>query len=175
LINLANDLAMLSKIENQKVKFSAKKINLKRVVSDTVEFFKIKAKEKGIKIFIKGRNRIFVYGDPDLIEQMLVNLIDNAIKYTEKGKIEIVLSREDNYAIIQVSDTGIGIPEADIPHIFERFYVVDKSRSKRICGTGLGLSIVKHIVLLHKGSISVESKENKGTTFTIKIPINQNS
>jgi len=103
---------------------------------------------------------------------MLVNLIDNAIKYTDKGGIEISLKDGKNYVKIGVKDTGIGIPREDIERIFERFYVVDKSRSRKLGGTGLGLSIVKHIVLLHNGKIEVESTPGKGTKFTILLPIN---
>ena len=101
---------------------------------------------------------------------MFINLIDNAAKYTEKGKLSIRLKKHDHGVIVEIEDTGIGIPEGDLSRIFERFYVVDKSRSREQEGTGLGLSIVKHIVLLHKGKISVESTEGKGTTFTILFP-----
>ena len=91
------------------------------------------------------------------LEQALINLIDNAVKYTEQGTIAISIKHKDNQVMIEIKDTGIGIPEEHIPRIFERFYVVDKSRSKRLGGTGLGLSIVKHIVLLHNGTIHVKS------------------
>jgi len=102
---------------------------------------------------------------------MLINLMDNAIKYTEKGTITISINQDEDICMITVEDTGIGIPEGSIPRIFERFYTADKSRSKKLGGTGLGLSIVKHIVLLHKGSIDVQSSFGKGTKFTIKLPM----
>jgi len=100
-----------------------------------------------------------------------INLIDNSIKYTNKGEIEVVINKsEDRLVKISIEDTGIGIPEEHLPYIFERFYIVDKSRTKENGGTGLGLSIVKSIVDLHKGKINVESKENKGTKFIIYLP-----
>jgi two-component system, OmpR family, phosphate regulon sensor histidine kinase PhoR len=105
------------------------------------------------------------------LEQMLSNLIDNAIKYTEKGGIKIKIDSVGKDKIkISVEDTGIGIPKEHIPRIFERFYVVDKSRSRQLGGTGLGLSIVKHVVLSYGGEIKVESKVGVGTKFEILLP-----
>jgi len=101
---------------------------------------------------------------------MFINLIDNAIRFTEKGQITISMNHRNNAVIIKIADTGIGIPPQHIPKIFERFYVVDKARSRQTGGTGLGLSIVKHIVLLHNGTINVESTPGKGTNFIIKLP-----
>jgi two-component system phosphate regulon sensor histidine kinase PhoR len=101
---------------------------------------------------------------------MLVNLLDNAVKYTDRGEISISMNVQDKRVCIQVKDTGIGIPKGDIPRIFERFYVVDKSRSRKSGGTGLGLSIVKHIVLLHHGTINIESVLGKGTSVTVTFP-----
>jgi two-component system phosphate regulon sensor histidine kinase PhoR len=101
---------------------------------------------------------------------MLVNLLDNAVKYTDRGEITISMDVQDKRVRIQVRDTGIGIPKDDIPRIFERFYVVDKSRSRKSGGTGLGLSIVKHIVLLHHGTIHIESALGKGTSVTVTFP-----
>ncbi|CUS84038.1 sensor histidine kinase [Candidatus Kryptonium thompsonii] len=118
------------------------------------------------------------WADPYRIEQMLSNLIDNAIKYTEKGGIKIKVepysefSKKEPDAIkITIEDTGIGIPREHLPRIFERFYVVDKSRSRQSGGTGLGLSIVKHIVLMYNGKINVESKVGVGTKFEILLPV----
>jgi two-component system phosphate regulon sensor histidine kinase PhoR len=101
--------------------------------------------------------------------------VDNAVKYTDRGKISVVIGRftgeAGEYLKIQVKNTGIPIPEKSIPRIFERFYVVDKSRSRRLGGTGLGLAIVKHVVLMHKGEISVENLKEEGTVFTILLPV----
>ena len=101
---------------------------------------------------------------------MLVNLVDNALKATEKGAVTVSLSAKDGGFRIEVRDTGIGIPEEHLPHIFERFYVVDKSRSRKLGGTGLGLSIVKHVVLAHGGGVSVSSRLGEGSVFTVIVP-----
>jgi two-component system phosphate regulon sensor histidine kinase PhoR len=101
---------------------------------------------------------------------MLVNLVDNALKYTEKGGVRVGLSQEPGGLVVEVADTGIGIPEEDQARVFERFYVVDKSRSRTSGGTGLGLSIVKHIVLLHGGRIGLQSVPGQGSTFRVFLP-----
>jgi len=111
-----------------------------------------------------------IKADQFKLEQVVVNLLDNAVKYTERGEIVVSVDIHDQQVSIQVRDTGIGIPKDAIPRIFERFYVVDKSRSRKSGGTGLGLSIVKHIVLLHNGAIRVESTPGEGTTFTVTLP-----
>ena len=112
----------------------------------------------------------YLYADEFMLEQVFINLTDNAVKYAGKGKITISVKKKYSKFIFIFSDEGIGIPEKHIKRIFERFYVVDKSRSKRIGGTGLGLSIVKHIILLHGGEITVQSEENMGTKFIFTIP-----
>ena len=104
---------------------------------------------------------------------VIVNLIDNAIKYTNKGTVKVYTMIFNNMLQIDVQDTGIGIPDKDIPRIFERFYRVDKGRSRELGGTGLGLAIVKHIIQGHKGRIWVNSKVGVGTTFSILLPVNQ--
>jgi two-component system phosphate regulon sensor histidine kinase PhoR len=104
------------------------------------------------------------------IEQMLINLLDNAVKYTDRGGIAVSVDAQGKRVRIRVRDTGIGIPQDDIPRVFERFYVVDKSRSRKSGGTGLGLAIVKHIVLQHSGTIGIESVPGEGTTVTVALP-----
>ena len=112
-----------------------------------------------------------VEGDSSKIQQVFYNLIDNAIKYTPAGgDVRVELGENARFAIIKVSDTGIGIPQADIAHIFDRFYRVDKARSRETGGTGLGLSIVNQIVQLHGGQVSVQSVEDKGSVFTVTLP-----
>jgi len=135
--------------------------------------FEKKAKEKGIEITLKYDEIPEIKGDQFRLEQMLINLVDNAVRFTEQGSIKISLSyeKEKSMVKIEVSDTGIGIEKFHISKIFERFYVVDKARSRKTGGTGLGLSIVKHIVLLHNGTIEVQSSLGKGTTFTINLPV----
>jgi two-component system phosphate regulon sensor histidine kinase PhoR len=114
---------------------------------------------------------ISVYADKDRIEQVFTNLIDNAIKFNKENGIIRIYAKELNKEIkVFVEDSGIGIPEKDIARIFERFYRVDKARSRELGGTGLGLSIVKHIVELHQGSVGVESTEGLGSTFWFSLP-----
>ena len=106
------------------------------------------------------------------LTQVFYNLMDNAIKYTGRGgTVRIELVKRDKKAVVRVSDTGIGIPKEDQLHIFDRFYRVDKARSRETGGTGLGLSIVKQVVLMHGGDISVTSEEEKGSTFTVELPL----
>jgi two-component system phosphate regulon sensor histidine kinase PhoR len=101
---------------------------------------------------------------------MFVNLVDNAIKYTEKGSVRVRLEKAGGGVVVEVEDSGIGIPEEDQNRVFERFYVVDKSRSRKTGGTDLGLSIVKHIVLLHGGRIDLKSRPGVGSTFRVFLP-----
>ena len=104
---------------------------------------------------------------------IMTNLVENAIKYNhEHGWVKVVLDADHQHFTLQVSDSGLGIPEQDLPHIYERFYRADKSHSREMGGTGLGLAITKSAVLLHRGSITVSSKLGEGSTFTVKIPLN---
>ena len=112
-----------------------------------------------------------VYGDETQLTSMFTNLVDNAVKYTAPGgRVEVVGGSEGSEIIVSISDTGIGIPEGKIPRIFERFYRVDKARSKATGGTGLGLSIVRHVAQNHGGRVTVESTPNDGSTFTVHLP-----
>ncbi len=172
LINIVNDLMVLSELEKNRDFINKEKVDIVKVIKSVLTIFEKRIKEKNlyIKIDLNG-NIPLIEGDSYKIEEMFINLIDNGIKYTEKGGITISIKKEGEFLKIFVQDTGIGIPNKDIPRIFERFYVVDKSRSRKLGGTGLGLSIVKHIVMNHNGKIEVESEVNKGTTFIISIPV----
>jgi signal transduction histidine kinase len=111
-------------------------------------------------------------GDKGRLRQLFLNLVDNAVKYTPSGgSVTLALERQGNEAVFEVSDTGIGIPQTELGKIFDRFYRVDKARSRELGGTGLGLSIAKWIVELHRGSITVTSEPQKGSTFTVHLPI----
>jgi two-component system phosphate regulon sensor histidine kinase PhoR len=171
LIHIINDLLILSEIESG-VKFEDERINFKDLLQDILRLYDKSLKDKGLtcKVDISDELPEF-WGDKFKLEQMLSNLIDNAIKYTEKGGIKIKIDSVGKDKIkISVEDTGIGITKEHIPRIFERFYVVDKSRSRQLGGTGLGLSIVKHVVLSYGGEIKVESKVGVGTKFEILLP-----
>ena len=110
--------------------------------------------------------------DPGKLAQVCYNIIENAIKYTpDGGKISVTLHRMGRDAVLEIADTGVGIPQEDVAHVFDRFYRVDKARSRDTGGTGLGLSIVQQSVRLHAGSVTVTSEQGKGTTFTVQLPV----
>jgi two-component system phosphate regulon sensor histidine kinase PhoR len=131
------------------------------------------AKQKNIKYTSELEKELSpIYGSRDWFKQLMLNLIDNAIKYTpEGGRVKVTAYQREKNIFISVKDTGIGIPKKDIPRLFERFYRVDKARSRKVGGTGLGLAIVKHIVIAFEGEIKVKSEEGKGTEFLVRIPI----
>jgi len=170
--NLINDILDLSRIETGKVEFKAEKVNLKEVCQETLKIFNKRIKEKQMDITVNiPENLSQVLGDKRWLEHVLMNLIDNAIKYTPpEGKIEIFAKEKKYFVEVAVRDTGIGIPKKHIDRIFERFYRVDKARSREEGGTGLGLSIVKHIVKNMGGEIWVESEPGKGSTFIFTLP-----
>jgi two-component system phosphate regulon sensor histidine kinase PhoR len=172
LIHIVNDLLLLSELEEKKDALEIEKVNLKKLIKNVSKIYTQKLKEKSLTLKLSIEKTLpEINADPFKIEQLLINLVDNAISYTEKGSITIRAKQENDKIELAIKDTGIGISQEDLPRIFERFYVVDKSRSRHLGGTGLGLSIVKHIVLLHNGTISVESTPNIGTTFTILLPL----
>jgi two-component system phosphate regulon sensor histidine kinase PhoR len=172
LIKIINDLLVLSEMEGKEFKLEMEEVDMKDLIEQVLKIFDQKIKEKKLVLeFMVNTEKPVLKGDPFLLEQLFMNLMDNAVKYTEKGKISIDVEREEAELLINIKDSGIGIPEEHRSRIFERFYVVDKSRSRMLGGTGLGLSIVKHIALLHKGRIEVDSKFGEGTTFTVLLPI----
>jgi two-component system phosphate regulon sensor histidine kinase PhoR len=148
-------------------------VDLKSLVDNVIVLFSQKMKEKNLYLNIHIDEGLSpVKADSFKLEQMLINIIDNACKYTDEGGITINISKDNGLVRFEIKDTGIGIAREHLERIFERFYTVDKSRSRKLGGTGLGLSIVKHIVLLHRGSIKIESEPGKGTRFIISIPAN---
>jgi len=172
LARLIDDLLDLSKIESGKLKLTLKPTALEPIIKRVVSGLNKQAKDKSIKIEVNiPLDLPDVLIDEIRIAQVLLNLIDNAIKYTEsKGLISISAKEKGKFVQVDVSDTGIGIPEKDLPRLFERFYRVDKARSRELGGTGLGLSIVKHIVQAHHGEVSVKSVLGEGSTFSFTIP-----
>lgn len=130
------------------------------------------AEKKKVRLSFKEGERVQIRLDQSKIQRCLLNIIGNAIKYTEKGYVKVSLNQDDKCAVIMVEDTGIGIASDEIPHIFDRFYRVDKSRTRKTGGSGLGLSIARQIVELHQGSIDVWSEEGAGTRFVVRIPKN---
>jgi len=170
LINIVNDLRLLSGLE-EKTALELEDIDLGGLLENVITIFDQRLKDKQLSLVIDVKEDLPpIKADLFKLEQMLVNLLDNAVKYTDRGEITVSVDVQDKRVGIQVRDTGIGIPKEDIPRIFERFYVVDKSRSRKSGGTGLGLSIVKHIVLLHHGTIDIESALGRGTSVTVTLP-----
>jgi two-component system phosphate regulon sensor histidine kinase PhoR len=170
LINIVNDLLLLSSLE-EKTALELEDVDLGGFLENVIKIFDQRLKDKQLSLVIDAKENLPpIKADLFKLEQMLVNLLDNAVKYTDRGEITVSMDVHDKRVRIQVRDTGIGIPKDDIPRIFERFYVVDKSRSRKSGGTGLGLSIVKHIVLLHHGTIDIKSALGKGTSVTVTLP-----
>jgi two-component system phosphate regulon sensor histidine kinase PhoR len=171
LSNLINDLLELSHIESKEIELLKNRFDLSSLVNEVVLGNKSQAKKKGVEIKSDLPQGLEILADNGKIEQVLVNLINNAIKYNkDKGFVRIYSEQLADKIKIIVEDSGSGIPVKDIPRIFERFYRVDKARSRELGGTGLGLSIVKHIIELHSGSVGVESVEGLGSKFWFTIP-----
>ena len=171
LVSIVEDLLLLAELEEKGIQRTDLS-DLRPIARDVVKIFKQKAREKSLDLEIVSNPDLpSIYADPLGLEQIFINLIDNAIKYTDKGGVRISLRKEPDAVVIDVEDTGMGIPPQHLSRIFERFYVVDRSRSKKLGGTGLGLAIVKHIVLAHHGQISVKSEPGKGTTFSVTLPL----
>jgi two-component system phosphate regulon sensor histidine kinase PhoR len=171
---IVDDLLSLSRLEESRSKrdFVLKKVYLKSILAAAIELSDIKAHQKRITINLNCLDDLKVNANALLLEQAVFNLIDNAIKYSEPDNIiKITAQESEKELLISVQDNGCGIEQKHLSCLFERFYVVDKSRSRKLGGTGLGLAIVKHIAQLHKGSVSVESTPGKGSTFTIHLPI----
>ena len=173
LSRLVSDILVLSQLEN-KGGFERKfeHLQLNREITQIFDILKLSAEKKEIVLKVSSDESITLNFVADEFRQMMINLIDNAIKYSETGKkVEVVMTQDDDDEVrIEVKDQGYGIPEKDIDRIFERFYRVDKSRSKEKGGTGLGLAIVKHIIYNNRGKITVNSKVGEGTAFVIHLP-----
>lgn len=170
--HLIDDLLVLSQIENTREDPTLTRCNLQEELKATVERLAPVAEKNGIAIELDAAVPLYVLSSSTRLQQLFYNLIENAIKYNVKdGRVYIRAVSQRKMALVQVRDTGIGIPPEHLNRIFERFYRVDASRSKAIGGTGLGLSIVKHLVSLYNGDISVESTVGVGTAFTVRLPL----
>ncbi|MFA5157354.1 MAG: ATP-binding protein [Candidatus Omnitrophota bacterium] len=170
--NLINDLLELSHIESRGIKLDITQVNLKNLTDKVVSGFATQLKKKSLIFYNELPVGLTVKADNEKIEQVFTNLIDNAIKFNkENGFVSVSSEVRDNKMKIMVEDSGTGIPAKDLPRIFERFYRVDKARSRELGGTGLGLSIVKHIIELHSGKVGVESLEGAGSKFWFILPL----
>lgn len=169
LYNLIQDILLLSEIENNN-DYNVKENDVKEIVGDVITLLNSKVK-KNVELIYEPDAYIRPYTcNADRMKQLMINLVDNAIKYTESGNITVKCSSDGNFLYLSVLDTGKGIEKESLERIFERFYRVDKSRSSKTGGTGLGLSIVKHIVEMYNGDIEVESEVFVGTKFLVKLP-----
>jgi signal transduction histidine kinase len=168
---MINDLILLSKFDSCQVELNMASLRLDLLVLDIGNLFKILAEQKGIDLQVDRIQEVTIIGDKVRLQQLFTNLIDNGIKYTLEGTIRLTVEKDDENAVVQVRDTGIGIPHEEQEKIFKRFYRVDKSRSKENGGVGLGLSIAEWIVHAHRGKIEVDSELNRGSTFTVYLPL----
>jgi heavy metal sensor kinase len=168
---ILDDLFILARADEGQLPMESESVDLITVIEDVCKNVDVLAEDKNIEIKLAYMEPAEVIGDGHRLKQMVWTLLHNAVKYTpENGQIKITLQDMDDYAYLTVQDNGIGIPEADLPWIFDRFYRVDKARSRSEGGSGLGLSICKHIVDMHNGEIEVESEIGKGTRFKIRLP-----
>ena len=168
---MTDDLLTLSKAENEKP--LQRPFNFAEVVRSTAAQLEAKARGKGIEFRCVTPEDVPVMGSGSEMTQVVLNLVDNAINYTQQGSVEVLLTVSGDATKLTVTDTGIGVAQEHQGRIFERFYRVDKGRSRATGGTGLGLSIVRHIVQTHEGTIEVESELNKGSTFTVVLPVSR--
>jgi len=176
MVKLVYDLLVLSQLDYQKGSWSREKIDLVELIKEVLEQIGPGAEGKGIVLAKKLPSaRVEVFMDRDKIKQVILNLVDNAIKFTfPGGRIEVGIDWDKSFAFVFVRDTGIGIPPADVPRVFDRFYRVDKTRSRESGGTGLGLSIVRKIIHASGGQIFLQSAPNKGTEVTFTLPLGNN-
>jgi len=170
---IVNDLLELSRLDNKQISWEKQPLNITKVLKDVISKMEVNAMRKNQKLTFNGAKDYGLesFADRDKMEQVFQNILSNAIKYTpEGGRIDVDLGMKGEMIEITITDTGIGIPEKDLPRIFERFYRVDKTRSREMGGTGLGLSIAKEIVEAHGGKIVIESKPGQGTKVKILLP-----
>ena len=173
LTSIIDNLLTLAKADRGLYRAEFSEVDMKTLLDELFEDSCILASEKHIAVTLEAGSPVMIVGDRLRLRQLFLNLIDNAIKYTpDGGKVTLALERENGLVVFRVSDTGIGIPDADLPRIFDRFYRVDKARSREMGGTGLGLSIAKWIAELHRGTITVDSEVLKGAVFTVRLPLN---
>jgi two-component system phosphate regulon sensor histidine kinase PhoR len=174
MIRLVEDLLELARSENGTIRLRRERFDLGDVASATVNTFAQRADGAGVELDLVAPEPVFVSADRGRLTQITLNLVDNALRHTpEGGRIVVEVRREGAAALLAVRDNGTGIPFADLPRVFERFYVVDRSRSREHGGTGLGLAIAKHLAEAHGGSLSAASVYGHGATFTLRIPASE--
>ena len=168
---MINDLILLSKLDTTEVALKMAPLRLDLLIKDLCNFFQVLAEQKNIALEIGTLEEVTVIGDKIRLQQLFTNLIDNAIKYTTQGAIRVTAKKNEDAVAVKIVDTGMGIPEEEREKIFKRFYRMDKSRSRETGGVGLGLSIAEWVVHAHHGRIEVDSEINRGSTFTVYLPL----
>lgn len=169
---IINDLLALVKLDKSVAELKISAVNLNELTEIILKRLRPIARKNNVEVLLISKREVTAEVDEVKMSLILTNLVENAIKYNrEQGTVEVTLDADHQFFTVQVTDTGIGIPEESIAQIYERFYRVDKSHSREIGGTGLGLAITRNAVLLHRGSIKAESVEGEGTTFIVKIPL----
>jgi two-component system phosphate regulon sensor histidine kinase PhoR len=172
LASIIDDLFSLSRLEQQEgAALEKQECVLERIARGAMQVCQDKADARRVSLELQAEAGLVAVVNPQLLEQALTNLIDNAVKYSNPGSpVDISVRRTGAGIALTVRDRGMGIPAKDLPRVFERFYRVDKARSRELGGTGLGLAIVKHIVLAHGGTVQAESEPGAGSAFTIELP-----
>ncbi len=174
LSSIVTDLLTLVRMDVKDVKLSRENMSLAELVKDTEHLLKPMAEKRHQTLVLSLQDECDMYADRTKLQQVVYNLMENAFKYTQEGgQITVTLQKSGRDAVLKVKDNGPGIAAEHLPHIFDRFYRVDKARSREAGGTGLGLAIVHQLVMLHGGEIHVESEVGKGTTFTVELPLHQ--
>ena len=172
LTDIITDLLTLTRMDNHQVQLNRETVDATHLTQDVIRLLKPMAEQHQQTLTERIAAGVTLSADASKLRQVLDNLVENAVKYTpDGGDIAVTMARQGRFVVWTVKDNGVGIPAADQGHIFDRFYRVDKARSRETGGTGLGLSIVRQLVTLHGGDISVQSTPGKGSTFTVKIPI----
>ena len=169
---IIGDLLTLVKMDKKSPELDIKSVKIENLIEGVLKRIKPIAMQRDIELIFESRRTVTAEVDEVKISQVITNLVENGVKYNKDGgSVKVVLDADHQFFTVKVMDTGVGIPEDSLEHVFERFYRVDKSRSREIGGTGLGLAIARSAVLMHRGTIEVDSKLGEGTTFTVKIPL----
>ena len=169
---IINDLLSLVRMDKSSAQLNIEQININELIEMLLKRLRPLAAQRNIEIVLESFRPVVAEVDETKLSLALSNLIENAIKYNyEDGWIRVSLNADHKYFYVRVADSGVGIPQDCIDSVFERFYRVDKARSRETGGTGLGLAITRNVILMHKGAIKLHSKEKEGTTFTVRIPL----
>jgi signal transduction histidine kinase len=178
LLHLINDVLDMAKIESGKMNLNIEKFNLQEIIEEVTSITSTFASEKNLSLFIEpdSDHEVEINADKIRLRQVMINLINNAIKFTEKGKIAIHVTREESNVLIRVKDTGLGIPMEQLESVFQEFTQVDTTTTRKVGGTGLGLPISRRLIEMHSGRLWAESTgvEGEGSTFYVSLPIEAN-